>query len=148
MELIGAKSRGWTAPRSSDASELPRFCFQLLQDQRDIQMFVEGVRIVRKLLAQPAFSPYVGESLIPTPGEDTDEAWIRRTASISHHLAGSCRMGASNDEQAVVTPELKVRGVAGLRVIDASIMPTVTSGNTHAPVIMIAERASDLILQA
>jgi choline dehydrogenase len=148
VELIGCKSRGWTALRSSDPSELPRFCFQFLQDQRDIQAFVRGLHIVRKMLAQPAFSPYAGESLIPKPGEETDEEWIRRTVSISHHLAGSCRMGASNDEQAVVTPELKVRGVEGLRVIDASVMPTVTSGNTHAPVIMIAERASDLILQA
>ena len=93
-------------------------------------------------------SDWLGEELYPGPGVTSREDvrnYVRDTAITYHHQAGTCRMGA--DEQAVVDPQLRVRGVEGLRVADASVMPTVTAGNTHAPATMIGERAADLVLR-
>jgi len=101
------------------------------------------------VLAAPAFDAYRGRELIPgsqLQNEDEIRAFIRKHAETIYHPAGTCRMGT--DALAVVDPELCVRGIEGLRVVDASVMPTLIGGNTHAPVIMIAEKASDLVRAA
>ena len=115
---------------------------------RDLRMMLECVRLSRRIFAQPAFAPFRGEEIFP--GEKVqDEAelvdFIRRKAESIYHPVGTCRMGAAEDPMAVVDPELRVRGVRGLRVVDASVMPKLIGGNTNAPTMMIAERASDLI---
>ena len=99
-------------------------------------------------LAQPAFAPFRGEEVLP--GADVrDEAgiveFIRRKAESIYHPVGTCRMGRENDPATVVDPHLRVKGVDGLRVVDASVMPRLVGGNTNAPTMMIAERAADLI---
>jgi len=148
IELIGVKSRGEVHAASRDASRPPEFTFNFLQDERDMEILRRGTQVIRNLVAQPGYDPYRGEELAPGPDvvarEDID-AWLRSSVSVTHHIVGACRMGPSSDPLAVVGPDLRVHGVQGLRVIDASIMPTVTSGNTHAPVVMIAERAADII---
>ena len=114
----------------------------------DLQMMLEALRLSREILAQPAFAPYRGEELLPG-AKVQDEAdliaFIRRKAESIYHPVGTCRMGRADDPQSVVDPQLRVRGVTGLRVVDASVMPTLVSGNTNAPTMMIAERAADLI---
>ena len=105
-----------------------------------------AVRILREVFAQRAFDPYRGAELAPGPDVTSDaaiDAWIRRTADTVYHPVGTCRMGPGSD--CVVDETLRVHGIDGLRVVDASIMPTITSTNTHAAVIMIAERAADFI---
>jgi choline dehydrogenase len=107
----------------------------------------DGVKILRKVFAQPAFDALRGDEKMPGPTVTTDaemDAWIRETAQTIYHPVGTCKMGV--DDNAVVDPQLRVRGVDGLRVADASIMPTLVGGNTNAPSIMIGEKASDLIL--
>ena len=104
--------------------------------------------MVREVAAPAALDPYRGAEFAPGASVKTDaeiDAWIRRTAETIYHPVGTCRMGAAGDAMAVVDAELKVRGLAGLRVVDASVMPTLVGGNTNAPTIMIAEKASDMI---
>ncbi|MGY6518193.1 MAG: GMC family oxidoreductase [Lysobacteraceae bacterium] len=116
-------------------------------DGYDLRVLLEGLKLSRQLLAQPAFAPYRGEELLPGAAVESEAemtAFIRRKAETIYHPVGTCRMGS--DAGAVVDPSLKVHGVTGLRVVDASVMPRLVGGNTNAPAIMIAERASDLIL--
>jgi choline dehydrogenase len=103
--------------------------------------------VSRDILAQPAFDAYRGDQVFPDRSLSTDAEYaefIRRKAETIYHPVGSCRMG--QDDRAVVDSELRVRGVQGLRVVDASVMPSLPTGNTNAPTIMLAERASALIL--
>lgn len=151
IELVGCRSRGYCHVVSASVKDQPRFRFNFLQDPHDIEVYKRAVKKVRNLIAQPALAALTAGELIP--GRDVRsnaeiEAWIRRCASISHHLVGSCRMGPSSDPMAVVAPDLRVHGLEGLRVVDASIMPRVTSGNTHATTIAIAENAADMIRAA
>ena len=116
----------------------------------DCKTIVRGVKIARQIAnCEPLKSRLNGEHAPgPDVGINDDEAtldWVRRTAVTIYHPTGTCKMGT--DEMAVVTPNLKVKGIEGLRVADASIMPRITSGNTNAPAIMIGEKASDLILK-
>jgi choline dehydrogenase len=115
----------------------------------DLAVMLEAVALSRKVLAQPAFDAFRGEELFPG-AQVRDEAalveFVRRRAESIYHPVGTCRMGAADDAGAVVDPQLRVRGVEGLRVVDASVMPRLVGGNTNAPTIMIAERAADLIL--
>ena len=118
-------------------------------DPQDAADMVRVVRFMREVTAAPAFRKYVTAEVAPGPTAQSDEEImevVRRVSYGGQHASGTCRMGSDTD--AVVDPELRVNGIAGLRVADASVMPSLTSGNTNAPVIMIAERASDLLLTA
>jgi choline dehydrogenase-like flavoprotein len=109
---------------------------------------VEAARLSREILSQAAFAPYRGAPVFPERALHTDAEYIdfiRRKAETIYHPAGTCRMGG--DATAPLDSELRVRGIGGLRVVDASAMPSLPSGNTNAPVIMMAERASELILE-
>ena len=104
--------------------------------------------LMRHVASQAALDAYRSEELFPGKDVETDEqidAWIRKHAETIYHPVGTCKMGAASDEMAVVDGELKVRGIEGLRVIDASVMPTLVGGNTNAPTIMIAEKAADML---
>jgi len=148
LELVGCKSRGWVTAASPDLAVPPAFRFNLLEDARDVAALRWGVKLIRTLVAQPAYKGLCGDELFPGSTVATDDeidTWLRRSVVMTHHLAGGCRMGPRGDAGAVVMPDLRLQGLDGLRVVDASIMPTVTSANTHAPVIMIAEKAADMI---
>lgn len=140
-------TRGAVSLSSSDAGDAPEIRLSLLGDSRDVETMIAGCRLVRQLFRSAPFDDYrVAERL---PGEDveSDEAWLeylQSSAFLGYHGAGTCRMGS--DEASPADPRLRIRGVDGLRVVDASIMPSLTSGNTNAPVMMIAEKAADLIL--
>jgi len=142
------RSRGRLLLQSSNPRDPVRIEPGYLSDAEgyDLGMLREGVRIAREIFAQAAFDPYRGEELFPGADAIDDAqltAFIRAKAETIYHPVGTCRMG--NDEQAVVDPQLRVRGVRGLRVVDASVMPKLIGGNTNAPTMMIAERAADLI---
>jgi choline dehydrogenase len=141
-------SRGSVRIKSTDPAVHPEIRFNFLKTERDIRAMTFAIRLARKVSQQPALAPYVCEEFLPGLKVQTDadfEADIRERGISNLHPVGSCRMGTEDD--AVVDPRLRVHGVAGLRVVDASIMPTIVSGNTNAPVIMIAEKASDMILE-
>ncbi|MFY2762920.1 GMC family oxidoreductase [Arenimonas sp. MALMAid1274] len=145
------RSRGRVSLASTNAADKPRIEAGYLSDPEgyDLKVMLEALRLSREILAQPAFAPYRGEELFPGDALQ-DEAslvdFIRRKAESIYHPVGTCRMGAADDPQAVVDPQLRVRGIQALRVVDASVMPKLIGGNTNAPTMMIAERAADLIL--
>jgi choline dehydrogenase-like flavoprotein len=144
--LVAPRSRGWVRLRSADPGEKPRILTNTLSEPEDVAALIAGARLAREIAAAGPFASVLGRRILPEEGVDTDEdliADLRRHVDLLYHPVGTCRMGT--DEDAVVDPELRVRGVEGLRVVDASVMPTITSGNTNAPTIMIAERAADLI---
>jgi choline dehydrogenase len=119
-----------------------------MQDPRDREDMRQGVRLVREILGQKAMDPYRGKELSPGPEARSDEAidaWVRQGVETCYHPVGTCKMGAGHDPMAVVDEALRLRGLDGLRVVDASVMPNIVSGNTNAPTIMIAEKASDMI---
>src|SRR6516162_1797621 len=145
--LLYPKSRGRIALSSPDPRAMPIIDPNILSMPEDFDPLVRGLKLARRILAAPAFSPYQGTEFLPGPKVESDEAfkeYLRATTATVVHPAGSCRMGV--DDAAVVTPELKVRGVDGLRVADASIFPRLMGGNTNAPVVMVAEKAADMIL--
>lgn len=140
-------SRGTVKISSADPAKAPAIDLNYFDDPNDIATIREGIRISRRLFAQPAFDPYRGEEYQPGAAAQSDadlDAYIRSEVTSNYHLSGTCRMG--NDAMAVVDHKLRVRGLDGLRVIDASIMPRVVSGNTNAPTIMIAEKGAAMIL--
>jgi choline dehydrogenase len=117
-----------------------------LQNQADVQKLIEGIKLMRQLFQSHAFDEFRGKEIAPGADIQSDaalEAYIRETCSTLWHPVGTCKMGI--DAMAVVDPELRVYGIEGLRVVDASIMPTITTGNTNAPTIMIGEKAAALI---
>jgi len=141
-------SRGRLRLASANPADKVRIEANYLSDGegRDWRMMLECVRLSREIFAQPAFAPYRGEELFP--GDKVrDEAGLREfiahKAESIYHPVGTCRMGS--DAESVVDPQLRVRGVQNLRVVDASVMPKLIGGNTNAPTIMIAEKAADLI---
>jgi choline dehydrogenase len=141
-------ARGSVMLKSPDPLAAPAIRFNFLRTQYDLQALTAGMRLARNITQQAALAPYVAEELLPGAQVDSDaefEAAIRRNGVSNLHPVGTCRMGA--DEAAVCDPRLRVNGIAGLRVVDASIMPSVPAGNTNAPTIMIAEKASDMILE-
>ncbi|MDX1556146.1 MAG: GMC oxidoreductase, partial [Xanthomonadales bacterium] len=135
------RSRGTIRLKSSDPTEAPAIQPNYLSADYDRRMMLECVRVARAIFSQPAFEPHRGQEILPGPTAEDDEsvmAFIRRKAETIYHPVGTCRMG--NDEQAVVNPNLEVRGIEHLHVVDASVMPALISGNTNAPTIMIAEK--------
>jgi choline dehydrogenase len=145
--LITPKSRGWIKLRSSDPSDKPRILTNSLSEPEDVQALVAGMRRAREIAAAGPLAEATAREIFPGPGVgDSDEDLaddLRRRVELIYHPVGTCKMGSGDD--AVVDAQLRVRGLEGLRVADASIMPVIPGGNTNAPTIMVAERASDLI---
>jgi choline dehydrogenase len=142
------ESRGSLRIRSADPAAPPEIRINYLATETDRRANIDGIRILRKILAAPALRPYVVDEAFPGANVISDDdilGYCRQTGSTVYHPTSTCRMGA--DALAVVDQRLRVHGIEGLRVVDASIMPDLISGNTNAPVIMIAEKASDMILQ-
>jgi choline dehydrogenase len=142
------ESRGSLRIKSADPAVPPEIRINYLATETDRTAFVEGVKILRKILAAPALKPYVVDEMLPGSKVTSDEdilAFCRKAGSTVYHPTSTCRMG--NDPLAVVDQRLRLRGIEGLRVVDASVMPDLMSGNTNAPTIMIAEKASDMILE-
>jgi len=142
------ESRGSLKIKSADPSVPPEIRINYLAAETDRTAFIDGIRILRKILAAPALKPYSTDEVYPGSNVASDEDvldFCRKTGSTVYHPTSTCRMG--NDSLAVVDQRLTVRGIEGLRVVDASIMPDLMSGNTNAPTIMIAEKASDMILE-
>ena len=132
---------------SADPTKHPKILFNFLDDEIDRRCLVEGVKMVRRIMGASAMDAYRGDEVAPGDARQSDDdilQWIRDTADTAYHPISTCRMGS--DPMSVVDEALKVRGIEGLRVADASIMPTMVSGNTNAASIMIGEKASDLIL--
>ncbi|WP_421933283.1 GMC family oxidoreductase [Phenylobacterium sp.] len=159
MELDGApgltiapcqvrpESRGTIRIKSADPSVYPAIAPNYLSDPLDQEVAVAGLKWGRKIAAQPALAPYIDHEMLPGPDFNNDEAllgYARMAGSTIYHPVGTCQMGSG--PMAVVDAQLRVRGVEGLRVVDASVMPRLVSGNTNAPTIMIAEKAADMLL--
>ena len=139
-------SRGAVKITSKDPKAHPSMQFNYLSTDYDRRFMIEGMKFTRRIMAAEAFAPYVESEYKPGPGVRTDDEvldYVRRSGTTGFHPCGTCRMG--EDDRAVVDSRLRVRGVQGLRVVDASVMPTITSGNTNAATIMIGEKAADLI---
>ena len=143
------QSQGELRIESADPAVPPRIVANYLSAEADQTAAISLLKWIRKLAAQPSLKPFLVEELTPGPQVQSDEemlAAFRRFGQTAYHVAGTCRMGS--DEHSVLDPELKVRGVEGLRVIDTSIMPTLVSGNTNAPAMAIAMRAAEIIAGA
>jgi choline dehydrogenase-like flavoprotein len=144
--LLRPDSRGSISLASGDPMAAPLIDPNFLSERNDIERMVRGFKITRNILAQKALAEYGGRELPASAAARTDEeieAFIRGHADTIYHPVGTCRMGPGTMD--VVDAELRVLGVEGLRVVDASIMPAVVSGNTNAPTVMIAEKAADMI---
>ena len=141
-------ARGSVKITSADPRVHPALRFNYVSTDQDRREWVEAIRVARRILQQPAMDPYNGGETSPGPAVETDEQileWVRRDAETALHPSCTCRMGA--DEMAVTDPlTMRVRGLEGLRVADASVFPYITNGNIYAPVMMVAEKAADLIL--
>ncbi len=139
-------SRGWVRLGSSDPLEKPLVNPNYLAEEADVRKMIQAVKITREIFASQAYSSYLTRELLPGPDYKTDAdllEFVRKRCDSYHHQVGSCKMGI--DSMAVVDPELKVYGVEGLRVADASVMPAVVTGNPHTAIVMIGERAADFI---
>ncbi len=143
-----SNSRGSLKVTSGDVRDKPAFTFNYLSTQEDKQEWVEAISAARNILNQPAFAPFSGGEISPGPTVTTDAEvldWVRKDGETAYHPSCTCRMGV--DEMSVIDPAtMRVRGMHGLRVVDASVMPYVTNGNIYAPVMMVAEKAADIIL--
>jgi choline dehydrogenase-like flavoprotein len=146
--FLRPKSRGRVRAKSADAMQQAEFDGGFLSAQEDVDTLVRGLKLARRILRMPSLSKVIAEELYPGPNEHMPDAeleqFVRQYAKTVYHPVGTCRMGT--DAMAVVDPQLRVRGVGRLRVCDASVMPTICSGNTNAPTIMIAERGAELML--
>jgi choline dehydrogenase len=143
------QSRGEIRLASTDPLQPPVMDPNYLATDHDLKILIDGIRRGREILAAPAFKPWLAEERLPGAAMQSDaalEEFVRAAAETEYHPAGTCKMGS--DPMAVVDDRLRVRGIERLRVIDASIMPTLVSGNTNAPTIMIAEKAAAMMLSA
>jgi choline dehydrogenase-like flavoprotein len=144
--LLRPKSRGTVRLSGAGAFDSPVIDPQFLSEPEDLTVLMRGVKLARRILDAPAFAPYRKQELSPGIEVQDDAALgdvIRKNAGTAYHPVGTCKMG--NDPQAVVDAQLRVHGVGRLRVVDGSIMPTIVGGNTNAPIIMIAEKAAEMI---
>jgi len=144
--LIYPKSRGEVRLLSSDPAEAPLIDPHFLEDPADGRLLLEGIKRMREVMASKAMRDIATGELHPGPDFASDQAMAAELPTRVHtvyHPVGTCRMGV--DERAVVDPSLRVRGIEGLRVADASIMPSITGGNTNAPAMMIGERCAELL---
>jgi choline dehydrogenase len=143
---VNQESRGQITLRSANPADAPRITANYLQSDFDVETMLKAIRMTRDIISQPAFNPYRGKELAPGTGVQSDtelETWLRQSAMTTFHPVGTCRMG--NGDDAVVDAKLRVHGIKGLRVADASIMPIISSGNTNAPTIMIGEKCAEFI---
>lgn len=143
------ESVGHVRIRSADFNDLPQVQPNYLAAPADGEVTVAALKLARRLMRTPALAPYFEQEMAPGDSVQSDDEWLdfaRRRGSTGYHFVGTCRMGPADDPEAVVDPALRVRGVDGLRVVDASVMPAVPSANTLAATLMIAEKAADLIL--
>src|SRR6202043_1716723 len=143
------ESKGHVHITAADARRPPAINFNFLSSPPDAELTVRAVRIAREIMTAPAMTPFQVSELAPGANRTTDDEildWVKQAAETTYHPVGTCKMGS--DPMAVVDAQLHVHGIAGLRVADASIMPTLTSGNTNAPSIMIGEKAADMVLNA
>ncbi len=147
ITLLRPKSRGEVTLNSTSPKDVPKIDLNMLSHPDDVKDLMSGLKKTRALMQAPAFDKHLSDEVYPGEGCQSDEAleeYVRRKSNHIYHPIGTCKMGI--DKMAVVDPELKVHGLEGLRVVDASIMPSLIGGNTNAPTIMIAEKASDMIL--
>lgn len=146
--LLHPDGRGRVSLQSANPEDAPRLHYDFLSSDADWESLRAGVRIARDVLNQPAMGPFAGREIAPGQekvSDDEIDAYIRASSITVHHPLGTCRMGAETDPQRVVDPHLRVCGVDALRVVDASVMPDLVTGNINAAVVMIAEKAADLI---
>ena len=151
VALMRPQSRGRITLRANDPEAPPKIEHLLLGDEDDVDQLIDGLEIARAIMAQPAIAPHVKAEIRPGAAADSREAlagYVRAATIPMFHPVGTAKMGSKDDPTAVVGPDCAVRGVAGLWVVDASIIPTIPQGNTNATAIMIGERASDLVLDA
>ncbi len=149
LSQLHPQSRGWVRLSSRDPAQAPAIFYNYLDTEDDRRTMVDGLKMLRGIVNTAPFSAYVAEERLPGARVQDDDEWlafVREAGDTVYHPTSTCRMGT--DEASVVDPELRVRGVSGLRVVDASVMPSVVSGNTNAAVVACAERAADLILAA
>ena len=142
-------SRGSVRIRSADFQDAPLIAPNYLSTEQDRQVAADSLRVVRRIASQPALAPYQPQELRPGPQYDSDADLARLAGDIGttiFHPVGTTRMGAEGDPMAVLDPQLRLRGVQGLRVVDAGAMPTIPSGNTNAPILMMAEKAAEWVL--
>ena len=145
------ESSGYVRAKSTDLFEAPAIQPNYLTSEKDREVLLSGQKLIRRLLNETTLKNYVVEEVIPGPSVVSDDdlrGYARRQALAGYHFCGTCKMGPASDPLAVVDATLKVHGLARLRVIDASIMPDITSGNTNAPTMMIAEKGADMIKAA
>jgi len=148
--MLHPESRGRVTLSSADPFAAPKIHQNFLSTEADWQALRAGVKMAREIAAQPAMAPYIASEIAPGLAKTTDadiDAHIRNTSITVHHPIGTCKMGVDGDPLAVVDPQLRVRGVEGLRVVDASVMPDLPTGNINAAVVMIAEKIADAIRQ-
>lgn len=148
LSQLRPESRGWVRIRSADPGEAPAIQYNYLDTEADRRMMVDGLKLLRRIVSADAMRPYVANEEYPGPRVASEADWLafcRESGETVYHPTSTCRMGT--DAASVVDERLRVRGIGGLRVIDASVMPAVVSGNTNAAVIAVAEKGADLVLQ-
>jgi choline dehydrogenase len=146
--LLRPKARGSVRLASANPDDPPLIDIGFLRDEEDVRLSVAGLRYAREVLAAAPLRDMVSAELLPGRGVVSDadlREHCKRTVKTNYHPVGTCRMGTEDDPLAVVAPDLRVRGVEGLRVFDASMMPNIVSGNTNAPVMAVADRAVALM---